>query len=103
MGWVLVEDTHAPAMRWQAHLTTATPATDWLSLALISDITVQAEGYFGTGQVRLDGSNSGDAPVEMERFRHTDIAPLLPVLFTKATLEEGDEHTDVLLTVVGRR
>lgn len=103
MPWILLEETPAPVMRWEARLTAAAPESDPLSLALVESATVQVEGEFGGATVRLSGSNSGTGYVPFDALRHSDLVAVLPVLYLEATLLDADPTTEVRVTVVGRR
>lgn len=102
MPWDLIEDTPAPVRRWQTRLSAGEPDPGPLSLAIVATATVHVEGVFGEATVRLGGSNSGVTYVPFDALRHSDCVGVLPVLYLEAVVQDADETTDLLVTVVGR-
>jgi hypothetical protein len=103
MAWVPLETTPGPRFAWQARLTAAHPDPGWLTLSPLTDPTVQIEGTFGTGEVTLGVSNSGLAVVPVEVLRHSTLQSVIPATWLMVSLLHGDETTDLVVTVAGRR
>src|SRR5262245_54481043 len=103
MEWTMLEDTSRTMMRWQARLTGEDPVATPLSMALVSMATLHAEGNFGSGELEVSGSNSGDTFVPFDVIRFPDVVAVLPVMWLRVRALNPDETTDLRVTVAGHR
>lgn len=104
MTWTLVEDTNAPAMRWQARLTSKEPDSGWQPLMRITTPTLQVEGTFGEAVVEVRGSNSGVSAVTLDIIRIADLVAVpIQAYLLNVRVRDADETTDLIVTLAGRR